>query len=215
MSDEATSCPSEKELRDFVASPLEGRQETVASHIFVCERCQKRVERFLYAGAKGLLTAGERAAVGSFVDAHCAPERSLDVRLNEFVSARQSAFFADGTSDWRMAASARTCSCDDERPEDVRFVFVSEEDVGPNDVWRAELEIPGTATGSDPLGIWISGRDGKPAGDGVFAIAGAVIPVEGGRGEIPFDLFLGGIRNSAVSFRRQDGAPVTGNLIFF
>lgn len=216
MPDKPTSCPAEKDLRAFVADPLRAGNEVLASHVYACEDCQKRVEELLYAGAGELLTDVEKDTIRIFVDAHCAQTRTLDERLDEFVRARQSDFFAEGLSDWRMAASSGQMTTHEDRPvEDVRFVFVSEERPAQEDLWRAELEIPGTAGGSDPLGISIRGRDGGLVGAGLFSIAGATLPVEGGKTEIPLDMFLLGIRNSTVSFQREGGVPVAGNLAFF
>lgn len=209
-------CPSEQALRTFVADPLRAENEAVAGHVYVCEDCRKRVEEILYAGAGELLTDAERKTIRRFAETHCASSGSLETRLDDFVRSRQSDFFAEGLSDWRMAAASGQAAKGGGRPaEDVRFVFVSEEQAAPDDIWRAELEIPGTAAGSDPLGISIRGRDGGLAESGLFAIAGTVLPVEGGQTEIPLDLFLLGIRNSTVSFQRKDGAPVAGNLVFF
>ena len=216
MPDKTIQCPSAKELRAFVADPLRADNEVVAQHVYVCEGCQKRVEELLYAGAGELLTDVERETIRQFAEAHCAPMRTLAERLDEFVRARQSDFFAEGLSDWRMAASSGQLTTRRDRPvEDVRFVFVSEEQSALEDLWRAELEIPGTAGGSDPLGISIRGRDGGLVGDGLFSIAGATLPVEGGNAEIPLDMFLIGIRNSTVSFQREGGVSVAGNLAFF
>ena len=216
MPDKTMRCPSAKELQAFVADPLRAENDVVAQHVYVCEGCRKRVEELLYAGAGDLLTDVERETIRQFAKAHCAPMRTLDERLDEFVRARQSDFFAEGLSDWRMAAASGQLKTREDRPvEDVRFVFVSEEQPVLDDIWRAELEIPGTAGGSDPLGISIRGRDGGLVGDGFFSIAGATLPVEGGKAEIPLDMFLLGIRNSTVSFQREGRVPVVGNLAFF
>lgn len=216
MPDKTMRCPSAKELQAFVGDPLQAGNEDLAGHVYVCEDCRKRVEELLYAGAGELLTDVEKKTIRSFADAHCAPMRTLDERLDEFVRARQSDFFAEGLSDWRMAAASGQMATREDRPvEDVRFVFVSEEQSAREDLWRAELEIPGTAGGSDPLGISIRGRDGGLVGEGLFSIAGTTLPVEGGKAEIPLDMFLLGIRNSTVSFQREGGVPVVGNLAFF
>ena len=216
MPDKTMQCPSANELQVLVADPLQAGNEDLAGHVYVCKSCQKRVEELLYAGAEELLTDVEKETIRSFADAHCAPMRTLDERLDEFVRSRQSDFFAEGLSDWRMAAASDQMTTREDRPvEDVRFVFVSEERPAREDLWRAELEIPGTAGGSDPLGISIRGRDGGLVGDGLFSIAGATLPVEGGKAEIPLDMFLLGIRNSTVSFQREGGVPVAGNLAFF
>lgn len=216
MPDKTVQCPSAKELRAFVADPLRAENEAVAQHVYVCESCQKSAEELLYSGAGALLTDVERETIRQVAETHCAPMRTLDERLDEFVRARQSDFFAEGLSDWRMAAASGQLKTREDRPvEDVRFVFVSEEQPVLEDIWRAELEIPGTAGGSDPLGISIRGCDGGLVGAGLFSIAGATLPVEGGKAEIPLDLFLLGIRNSAVSFQREGGVPVVGSLAFF
>ena len=65
------------------------------------------------------------------------------------------------------------------------------------------------------LSIFVYGKDGIPAEEGVLRLAGCAIPVSGGRGEIPFELFVGGVRDSEVSFARKGDAPVPGTLCFF
>ena len=209
------ACPGEEALRAFVADPFGAGREDLAAHVYVCEACQKRMEGMLHPRAEDALTDEDRAVIRAFTQRHC--KRTVRERLDAFVEARQSVFFDTGASGWRMAAASGCAGVKAEAEpfEDVRFVFLSEEDVTPCDRWRAELEIPGTASGETPLWIKVWNRDDEPAEDGSFSIAGATVPVEKGKATIPLDLFLVGIRNSAVAYQRKGGMSVAGNLVFF
>ena len=99
--------------------------------------------------------------------------------------------------------------------EDVCFVFASEAAVPMSSVWRAELSVPASAAGSEPLSIQVTDARGEAAGDGLLAIANTVLMVTGGAATIPFDRFLVGIKDSNVSYQRNGGASVPGSLVFF
>lgn len=209
-------CPAEKDLKSFVSDPLRTENSDVAAHVYACEHCQRKVESILYPESECALTDEDKRAIGTFVEKHCGRKATLLDRLNEFVSSRQTRFFASDEADWRMAAAANgvkrsvtTVS------EDVKFVFASEDGVASKEVWRAELEIPGSAAWTDMLNIYIRDKDGAPVDDGLFTIAGTTLIVEKGRSKIPFSNFLIGIRNSSVAYQRANGAEVAGNLIFF
>ena len=209
-------CPADKDLKSFVSDPFRTKNSEVAAHVYACEHCQRKVESILYPESEYALTDEDKRTIGTFVKEHCGRKATLLDRLNEFVSSRQTRFFASDEADWRMAAAASgakrsvvTVS------EDVKFVFASEDGVAPKEVWRAELDIPGTAAWADMLNIHISDKDGEPVGDGLFTIAGTTLIVENGRTKIPFGSFLVGIRNSTVAYQRANSAEVAGNLIFF
>lgn len=215
-------CPAEKDLKSFVSDPFRTGNSDVAAHVYACEHCQRKVESILYPESECALSDEDKRAIGAFVKEHCGRKGTLLERLNEFVSSRQTRFFASDDADWRMAAAANgavsmkpphggaAAAC-----EDVRFVFASEDGVAPKEVWRAELDIPGSAAWTDMLSIRISDKDGVPVDDGLFTIAGTTLIVEKGQSKIPFSNFLVGIRNSTVAYQRTDGAEVAGNLIFF
>ncbi len=50
---------------------------------------------------------------------------------------------------------------------------------------------------------------------GVFALSGVKLPLVDGAAEIPFGVFLAGIKDTDVSLRRPGGDTVKGRLLFF
>ena len=135
-------------------------------------------------------------------------------RLREFVSKRQMALFAaeDGPAFALAAGPAAKASASVKAPDEpVTFVFASEgEDDAPG-AWRAERAVPPGATAETPLTLKVGGRDVA----GVFALSGVKLPLVDGAAEIPFGVFLAGIKDTDVSLRRPGGDAVKGKLLFF
>ena len=164
---------------------------------------------------KVAMTAGEAAFIDRFVAKHCRPHAVVMAeRLRNFVARRQMALFAadDGPAVALAAGPAAKASSDVKAPDEpVTFVFASEGDEDAPEAWRAELAVPPGATTTTPLALKVRGRDVA----GVFSLSGVKLPLEDGAAEIPFGVFLAGIKDTDVSLRRPGGDTVKGKLLFF
>ena len=164
---------------------------------------------------KVVMTADEVAFIDRFVAEHCRPHAVVMAeRLREFVSNRQMALFsADDGPAFALAAgpSAKAPASVKAPDEPVTFVFASEGDEDAPGAWRAELAVPPGATAETPLTLKVGGRDVA----GVFALSGVKLPLMDGAAEIPFGVFLAGIKDTDVSLRRPGGDAVKGKLLFF
>lgn len=186
-----------------------------AARVFVDDRAARRFEDdVLYAGASAV-TEEDRAAIDRVIAGHCRAENGVPARLDRFVGERLSGFFSRGDGQWRLAASSGAAEEDAPAREDVQFVFVSDETAPPEAAWRAVLDVPGRTKENPMLSLKVFAGDGSPAGNGLFTVAGTTVFVEEGAATLPLDVFLIGIRDSAVAFQRENGTPVPGNLIFF
>ena len=165
------------------------------------------------------MTPEEKSFIDGFVSRHCVPHETVIARrLEAWCERMQQAVLATPVS-WRLAAAGGVLpplnpSHTPVAPEEpVRFVFASKSD-RPGRAWRAELTVPPKATVGTMLDIRVSGLGIDAVPEGVLAIAGCKVPLQGGEGGILFDLFLGGIRNSTVSLSRPDGSVECGRLMF-
>lgn len=186
-----------------------------AARVFVDDRAARRFEDdVLYPGASAV-TDEERAAIDRVIAGRCRAENGVPARLERFVGERLSDFFSHGDGQWRLAAASGAVEEEVPAREEVQFVFVSDEAVPPEAAWRAVLDIPGRTKENPMLSLKVFAGDGSPAGNGLFTVAGTTVIVEEGVAALPLDVFLVGIRDSAVAFQRENGAPVSGHLIFF
>lgn len=187
-----------------------------AATIFVDDFAARRHEdEVLYSGPS-TVTDEERTIIGKVLDVKCKAGNNLIERLERFISERQAAFFAGGSEEWRLAAATgESAGVGAKKYEDIRFVFVSDVKASKEQSWKAVLEIPGETTVNSMLTLKVFNEDGSPAGNGLFTVAGTTVIVENGLANLMMDIFLMGIRESAVVFEREGGVPVSGNLIFF
>ena len=170
-------------------------------------------------GEKIEMTPQETAFIDAFVGEHCVPHAQVIARRLDAWCERMQQAIVSAPVQWRLAAAGGVLpplnpSRTPVAPEEpVRFVFASKSD-RPGRAWRAELTVPPKATVGTMLDIRVSGLGIDAVPDGVLAIAGCKVPLQGGEGGILFDLFLGGIRNSTVSLSRPDGSVECGRLMF-
>lgn len=166
------------------------------------------------------MAAEEMAFIDRFVTDYCRPHRVVMAeRLAKFVAERQMAFVSGETADFALAAGARRSAGSGAASpvspdEEVRFAFASEGERDAADAWRAELRVPPKATSETMLTIKVRDSSNRPA-EGVLSLAGCALPIEDGKAEMPFGLFLAGIQNTEVGLCRPDGRPVGGRLLFF
>jgi hypothetical protein len=164
---------------------------------------------------KVVMTAGEAAFIDRFVAEHCRPHAVVMAeRLRKFVERRQMALFAaDDGSAFALAAGPAAPAPESVKAPDepVTFVFASEGEEDAPGAWRAELSVPPGATADTSLTLKVRGNDVA----GVFKLSGVALPLADGAAEIPFGVFLAGIKDTDVSLRRPGGDQVKGRLLFF
>lgn len=161
------------------------------------------------------MTAAERSFIDRFTADYCRPHSVVMAeRLAAFVAARQFQMFAAAGSQFALAAGKSAPEPQVESPaEEVRFAFASEGESDAETAWRAELVVPPRAASQTMLPVKVVDRDGEPA-TGVFTLAGVAMPLVAGKAEIPFGLFLAGIKDTDVGLA-VDGVKTPGKLLFF
>ena len=211
-----TACLDDATLLRLSKDPMSVENAEAAAHVYVCDRCRRRFEDVLYPPGESAIGQDERDIIAGFVARRCRRRPAVLDRLEAFVASRSTAFFS-AAPEWRLAAAPSAGDGNDggEAFEDVRFVFASEDSAPPGLAWRAELSVPGTAAGSALLPVRVVDGAGRPAGDGLFSMAGTELVVSGGAATIPFDRFLVGIKDAKVAYQRKGGAAAPGSLVFF
>ena len=166
---------------------------------------------------KTAMTPDERAFIDRFVADYCRPhETVVAARLAAFAAERQMRFLSQGSRGFALAAGVSAPKQDVQAPEEeVRFTFASDGEADAEGAWRAELVVPPKAGPETMLALKVVNGAGEAVDGGVFTLSGAALPLAGGRAEIPFGLFLAGIKNTDVSLRRAGGATVGGRRLFF
>ncbi len=166
---------------------------------------------------KTAMTPDEKAFIDRFVADYCRPhETVVAARLAAFAAARQMRFLSQGSRGFALAAGVSAPEQGVQAPEEeVRFTFASDGEADAEGAWRAELVVPPKAGPETMLSLKVVDGSGEAVDGGVFTLSGAALPLAGGRAEMPFGLFLAGIKNTEVSLRRADGETVGGRLLFF
>lgn len=163
---------------------------------------------------KIVMTAEEQAFIKSFTEKYCRPHAVVMAeRLAAFVAARRMALLTQDLGDFRLAAGPATATpvTGVQAPdEEVTFTFASDADEAN---WKALLSIPAKATSDTMIPVEVT-QGAAPAG-GLFKIAGCTLPLEAGHSEIPFGLFLAGIKDTDVALVSVDGVSSPGRLQFF
>lgn len=168
-----------------------------------------------------MMEAGARdgdAFIDRFVADYCRPHAVVAAeRLAAFVAARQMAFVGGGAGEFALAAgpSAPTPADVQSPDEEVTFSFASEGAPDAPGAWKAALTVPPKAGPDTMLSLAVENAAGEPFDAGVFTLSGVALPLVGGRAEIPFGVFLAGIKDTDVSFCRSGEEAVKGTLAFF
>ena len=166
------------------------------------------------------MTPDEEAFIARFTADYCRPHAAVMAeRLATYAAARQLSFLSgDSASGFALAAgvSAPVDAPDVRSPdEEVRFSFASDGAPDASDAWKATLVVPPKAGPETLLELTVENAAGVREAEGVFTLSGTALPLVAGRAEIPFGVFLAGIRNTGVSFRRTGEVSVPGTLAFF
>lgn len=162
--------------------------------------------------------AEDDAFIAAFVAKYCRPHAVvLAERLAAFVAARQMALVGGGLDDFALAAgpAAPNPVAVQAPDEEVTFTFASDGAPDAPGAWRAALTVPPKAVSETMLTLTVSNAAGEPFDTGLFTLSGVALPLLDGRAEIPFGLFLAGIKDTNVSFARSGEEVVTGTLAFF
>ena len=218
MNDTTARCPDRTELKAFAEDPLKVDRAALAQHVWGCDRCRDALLEVLLGEAPAETTPAEDAFIAKFTAEHCRPAQTAAERLQAFVAARRLAFVSAPVEYALAAAPAGAAAVESDAvtpDEEVRFVFAADEKAGCAGFWRAELTIPPQARPETMVGICVTGADRRPVGGGTLKMAGCALPLEEGRTEMPFSLFLDGIRDTDVSLARPGADPVAGRLLFF
>lgn len=159
------------------------------------------------------MTAAEREFISDFTKRYCRPHAEVvKLRLERIAEAWRRSLVAARNDDFLMAAGPAAGGADARSDvaapdEEVDFTFAGGEDSA---AWRATLRIPPRATADTMLRVELF-----PRAAGVLRVAGCSLPMADGAAEIPFGLFLAGIKDVDVSFTRPDGTKTPGCLMFF
>lgn len=161
----------------------------------------------------------ESAFIDRFVVDYCRPHAVVEAeRLAAFVAARQMSFVAPAPGDaFALAAGPSAPQAADVRApdEEVTFTFASEGAPDAPGAWKARLTVPPQAGPETMLTLSVETSAGEPYDSGVFRLSGIALPLTGGCAEIPFGMFLAGIKDTDVSFCRSGEDAVKGTLAFF
>lgn len=188
-----------------------------ATRILVDDAARRRFEdEVLYPGPS-TVTDEEARVIDRFTKETCRAPETLKLRLTDFVTARQADILRTVDA-YRLAAARRDVCAPDVAngapKEPIRFVFVSDETENERFLWRAELVVPGGATAETLLDVSVQLRDGRAA-EGLFKLAGVVLPLQAGKASLPFGLFLLGLKDSNVELVSPEGQSRKGHLVFF
>lgn len=159
------------------------------------------------------MTADEKAFIAAFTANYCRPHAAVVAeRLAAFVDAWRRRLLAQDETDFLLAAGptapSATASADVRAPDEtVTFTFASDDATMP---WQAVLTVPPGATAETMLTIAVT-----PLDTGILRLAGCRLPIVDGAAEMPFGLFLAGIKDVDVTFARADGTSTAGRLQFF
>lgn len=196
------------------AIPLTAEQ---AVRILVDDGAARRFEDMVLYPGPSTVTTDEAQVIARFAEETCRAPATLETRLSRFVADWQARILGE-VDGYRLAAARRGAATDEETDssarEPVRFVFVSDEEDETGVLWRAELVVPGEAGAETLLDVDVRLRDGRVA-EGCFRLAGVVLPLQAGKAQLPFGLFLSGLKDSNVELVVPDRHPSRGHLIFF
>lgn len=159
-------------------------------------------------------TADEKCFIDRFASEFCRPHADvLRARVEAYRNAHLHNLVTQFSGDFALAAGAsapkleEVCSPD----EEVVFTFASDGAPDAPGAWKANLRVPPKAGAETMLTLEL--EDGS---DGLFKLSGTTLPVVAGRAQLPFGIFLAGIKDAEISFKRANAAqPVTGTLAFF
>lgn len=158
------------------------------------------------------------AFIDRFVADYCRPHEVVEAeRLMAFVAARQMSFLSGGSADFALAAGPSVPDPSEIRApdEEVTFTFASDGAPDAPGAWKSSLTVPPKAGAETMLVLTVENSDGSVCPAGIFTLSGVALPLVGGRAEIPFGVFLAGIKDTKVSFRRPGEEAVRGTLAFF
>ncbi len=164
------------------------------------------------------MTLEENVFIERFVADYCRPHAVVEAeRLAAFVAAKQMSFVMGGTHDFALAAGPSAPKSSEVRApdEEVTFTFTSEGSPDSPGAWKASLTVPPNAGPDTMLTLSVETAAGEPCDTGVFKLSGIALPLTGGCAEIPFGMFLAGIKDTDVSFCRSGEEAVRGTLAFF
>lgn len=208
MNDTA-KCPDLDELKALADGATDKVAHDCAAHIYVCEKCRKTLENLMYPRDAWRLPDDESETIRRFVAAKCTAFNPLPA-LRKWLETHGASPFGASMGAWRQAAAGGAAS-GTAAAEPLEIVFVSENGSGSGAAWRAELVLPAANTPGAKVPVKIETDEGK-APDGVFTVCNQRVKISGGVGEMSFQSFIAGLRDSKVEFAYAGGAKVPGVL---
>ena len=188
-----------------------------AERILTDDTAARQYERDVLYPGPSMLTEDEVKAIERVVDKYCCGHEPLSIRFAEFIQQRRASIL-DSVDEFRLAAARRGRPRSDEKTsedrEDVTFVFAEDKCSDNMSAWRAELTVSAIADAESLLPIFIT-RNGEKVKSGIFRIAGIALPITDGETQIPFGLFLAGMREPKVELVSENGEVTIGSLVFF
>lgn len=169
-------------------------------------------------GSEVEMTPAEAEFIRRWTAKYCVSRENMRERLEKWLTERQKAMFEESEGEMRLAAAARGAQAKPQAiktpDETVTFVFSSLDGTDDAGKWRAEITVPPMTSIDSSLSVTVCDCAGERVEEGVLRLAGISLPLKRGAAEMPFGLFLAGIRDTDVHLTRN-GAQVKGALAFF
>ena len=214
------ACPGTEMLEKLASGTVDPELADVASHVFFCNNCQRRLGELIYPRSGSSLTDEEKRRTVEFTSMHCShfnPEKSLrswvltHPPIPRFFG--QLDFRDDG--DWRKAALPDGSLHESRRDAEdkVRFVYLAARELNDPEFWRAEITIAATPTHLSKMSVSVCNSRRMPL-EGVFSVCGLSVRLENGRGELSYADFVHGLKCSEVYLEPSGGRRIYGTLVF-
>lgn len=215
--DERDKCPSRETLRKLAENPGEGGWDSVAAHLFACERCQRVFEGVLYPPEECSLNEEDLRMIDEFVSTRCRkydPFKKLRAWIFLHPPVPRPIGSQKEETDFRKVAAK-----DSVRPKaaDSEIVFLTYASFcgrASGRGWYASLALSASPSDKTRMPLTVMDADGCPV-EGFFTVAGVRISLSCGHGEIAYSDFVAGLKSPDVGLELPDGTLSPGALVLF
>ena len=213
MNDEKLRCPDMGGLALLAERPDDALQAEMAAHVFVCEDCWRAFEDVLYPQDEQMLAPDDASIVQRFVQSHFAGGNPFE-KLKQWVNEHPVFDYAAVDLRWRTAAGL--CAGDDGRPrEPLELVFVSSQTEDGGHAWRVTLKLEAVGDPNGTFSISVEDRGHAPVAACELTVCNQRVPIKDGKGELSYQSFVAGLRDSRVKVKFPDGKETSGELALF
>jgi len=211
MNDEQLRCPDKDRLLRLAESPDDISLAETAAHVFACEHCWRDFEDILYPQDGNMLTEDEKEVVKGFVQARCTGGNPLG-KLKSWIGEHPVLDYSAVDLRWRTAAGP--CAGNGGRTgEPLELVFVSDQVDDGRYAWRATLQLESADNpGGGVFSISVEDRRRAPVAACELTICSQRVPIKDGKGEMSYQSFVAGLRDSRVNVKFPDGKVTSGAL---